>query len=64
MTDAEHVAEYGKRLEVHHVTPIRHFREDGDHDHDAANELDNLRTLCIPHHQQAERVAPLYPFGD
>lgn len=58
MTEAEHIEEYGRKPPVHHLTPIRTFWEDGDLDHEAANRLDNLITLCDGCHQEWEHSPP------
>ena len=54
LTDAMHLDRYGRSLDVHHLRPLRSFREAGELDHDRANRLDNLITLCRPHHVQWE----------
>lgn len=59
ITEPEHLAEYGCKHPVHHITPIREFRDDGDLDHEAANDLDNLITLCDGCHPKWDQVAPL-----
>lgn len=58
MTEAEHIREYGRKPPVHHLTPIRTFWADGDLDHEAANRLDNLITLCDGCHQEWEHSSP------
>lgn len=64
MGDDEHVVEYGCKLPVHHIQPVRSFKPfDTLEDYESANRLPNLITLCIPHHREAERVAPLLPSG-
>lgn len=51
ITDAEHQDRYDRRLTVHHITPIKEFVDQtGELDHEAANRLENLDTLCIPCH--------------
>lgn len=58
----EHIRRHASDLHVHHVTPRRHFvDENGDLDEERANDLDNLLTLCAPHHQYWESITPLQP---
>lgn len=45
----EHLAEYGRGLEVHHIVPFRTFDE-----LEPAHELSNLITLCRPCHKKME----------
>jgi len=54
MTDSMHIDRYGQSLEVHHLNPLRMFREDGEVNHEEANRLENLITLCRHHHAQWE----------
>lgn len=43
--------------DVHHVQPYRSFRRpDGAYDHEAANAVDNLLTLCRPCHRATENA--------
>ena len=42
------------RLEVHHVVPVRRFREDPERELGEAHDLDNLVLLCRRCHQRAE----------
>jgi len=51
MSDKEHGEKYGWELEVHHITPIREFENP-----ENANTLENLITLCRPHHRQYESL--------
>lgn len=60
MPQEKHLEEYGKRLHVHHKIKARTFGE-GD---ESKNEKQNLAALCVPCHWTAEKMAPLYPFGD
>jgi len=46
---SDHYDEYGRDLEVHHITPIRTFS-----DTEKANQLSNLITLCKSCHIQRE----------
>jgi transposase-like protein len=50
-TSEEHIQKRGCDLHVHHVTP---FRKYGVENHERANRLDNLITLCRTHHDQWE----------
>jgi len=64
VTQPEHLADFGRGLSVHHLTPIRVFRENSDDgpNWDRVNALDNLLTLCQPCHQSIyEPMAPLRP---
>lgn len=54
MTEAEHIDQYGYGLDVHHRKPLRTFHEGDEVDHERANRLDNLVTLCRPHHAEWE----------
>ena len=58
-TRSEHQTEFGTDLHVHHITPAKEFD-----DPEERNALQNLVTLCADCHGLAERVAPLYPFGE
>lgn len=51
----DHVSKYGVGLNVHHIRPACEFA-----DLDAADNLDNLITLCSKHHRKWEGV-PLRP---
>lgn len=51
MTESDHVSKYGWGLEVHHIVPVREFEVPED-----ANTLDNLITLCRPHHRKYEEL--------
>jgi len=61
MTESEHLEEYGRTFPVHHITPIREFRDGGEIDHESANALKNLITLCDACHPRWEQMAPLRP---
>jgi len=53
--------EYGRKLDVHHITPFREFvDEDGNADYEAANDIDNLISLCQSCHKQYEGL-PVVP---
>ncbi len=60
MTQDEHEDAYGRDLAVHHLTPIREFRSDGNLDAEAANTLDNLMTVCRGCHKQWD-LLPIQP---
>lgn len=45
---------YEEQLHVHHDTPRRKFEKDGIFDHEAANRVSNLITLCPSHHRLVE----------
>ena len=61
MTNEMHKEAYTYGLEVHHVTPIRHFRPfESEEDYERANDLSNLRTVCCPCHKEWEGV-PVFP---
>ena len=55
--DEEHVEQYGHGLHVHHVVPLLRFADaDGEIDYSQANRLENLISLCRPHHNRWEGV--------
>lgn len=55
MSNEEHIQEYGRELNVHHITPWHEFD-----DSEKRNRLDNLITFCISCHRQWEGI-PLRP---
>lgn len=62
VTREDHIRRHASDLHVHHIVPRRHFvDENGDLDQGSANELDNLLTLCAPHHHYWEPITPLKP---
>lgn len=62
VTREEHLRRHDSDLHVHHIIPRRHFvDEDGELDEERANDLDNLLTLCAPHHHYWESITPLRP---
>jgi hypothetical protein len=61
VTDDQHRDEYDCGLHVHHIQPLRTFFEDETIDYEAANALDNLVSVCIPHHERWEEAAPEMP---
>lgn len=56
----QHLAEYGCDLHIHHITPRRVYHHDPDKDIEDANKIENLLTLCAPHHKEWEGI-PLRP---
>lgn len=56
-SEKDHQEEHGEGLHVHHVTPFRKF---GLEQHETANRLNNLVTLCRSCHQRWEGV-PVRP---
>jgi len=52
LTEPESVEKYGAELTVHHKTDLREFVDAGNLDHESANQLDNLVTLCVSCHGQ------------
>jgi len=53
-SESEHIEEYGRGLEVHHIEPRRKFYNDEERSLDEANKMSNLITLCSEHHRKAE----------
>lgn len=49
ITDPEHIEERGRGLHVHHIKPVRTFD-----DHEEANDLGNLISLCTGCHSAVE----------
>lgn len=56
MTQTEHLEEYDRKLDVHHIIPARQFDEDDP----SKNMMENLITLCRGCHRSWEGV-PLRP---
>lgn len=54
------VPELGQNPDVHHIIPLREFVVDGELDHEAANDLTNLVSLCRSCHGRWEGI-PLRP---
>lgn len=62
MHESEHIEEFGRRLEVHHVMKASSLQ---DAPPEVRNDMENLVALCKGNcHPTAERMAPLYPFAD
>jgi 5-methylcytosine-specific restriction endonuclease McrA len=62
MSREEHLKRHNSDLHVHHITPRRYFvGDDGELNEGEANRLDNLITLCAPHHHYWEPITPLRP---
>jgi len=62
MTERENYDRFGRVMTVHHLNPRRNFvDEDGSFDQEAANEIENLITLCDKCHHRWEKFAPLRP---
>jgi predicted HNH restriction endonuclease len=51
MDQEDHIDEFGRSLEVHHLTPVREFDDPLD-----AHDLSNLVTLCRPCHKELENM--------
>jgi len=61
MEENEHKHTYGTSLHVHHIQPMRQFKsDDGEMNHERANRLNNLVTLCVSCHSRWEGI-PLRP---
>lgn len=54
MTNEEHREQTGNALHVHHVTHREEFYDGEEFDHEAANDLGNLVTLCMSCHRHVE----------
>lgn len=54
--NGEYKQTHGRGLDVHHITPLRRFVTDGELDHERANSLDNLITLCRACHARWEGI--------
>jgi endogenous inhibitor of DNA gyrase (YacG/DUF329 family) len=52
--------EHSEALSVHHIRPRESFIDDGEFDHEAANRMGNLITLCKPCHRKWEGI-PVIP---
>lgn len=55
--------DHSRELSVHHIKPIRWFRDkfDGPEWYEKGNDLDNVITLCDSCHPKWEQMAPLRP---
>jgi len=60
VSEEDHMRETGCELSVHHIKPLRSFKDNEEIDYDAANQLDNLVTLCRDCHRRWEGI-PLRP---
>ena len=61
ISQEEHVEEYGRKLEIHHIKPLlEHRDEEGEIDYEVANNLDNLVSLCSSCHTRYEGL-PVIP---
>lgn len=61
-TGGAHRERWTRDLNVHHITPLGAFIDaNGVLEHERANRLENLITLCQRHHQLWEQFAPLQP---
>jgi 5-methylcytosine-specific restriction endonuclease McrA len=58
MDEESHKQSHGTKHPVHHIVPARQFDDPRKRNHE-----DNLVTLCRPHHNKAETMAPLLPSG-
>jgi len=57
MTESAHQEKWGQQLHVHHIIPRREFLDsDGELQHNKANALSNLITLCRQCHELLEGV--------
>jgi 5-methylcytosine-specific restriction endonuclease McrA len=54
MSRDEHIEKFNRDINVHHIMPRKKFIECNEKNIDDANEMDNLKTLCIPCHQKEE----------
>lgn len=52
--------QYAEALSVHHRTPFREFRTEGETDYISANRLENLVTLCRSCHKKWEQLPVQY----
>ncbi|MFB9324253.1 HNH endonuclease [Cryptosporangium minutisporangium] len=55
MSNEAHKEEFGRELEVHHLTPVREYETATN-----AHELENLETACISCHRRYEGL-PIFP---
>ena len=61
-SQADHQAEFGTGLHVHHIRPLSSFSDNGENvDFERTNRLENLVTVCAEHHHLWERASPLRP---
>lgn len=57
LTEAESQEQFGEQLSVHHIAPVREYIDGDKLDHEQANRLQNLVTLCRPCHSARETEA-------
>lgn len=56
MAESQHQRKYDRSFDVHHIVNKREFVDsDGIFDYEAANDVENLITLCMACHRQVER---------
>lgn len=60
LSNDEHIEKHGNGLHVHHIRPLRQFKEPEGVDYESANEIENLITLCQVCHNEWEGI-PLRP---
>jgi len=56
MGDEEHKEQFGCSLTVHHITPLREFKQECGIDYSKANDESNLIALCLSCHGKLEGV--------
>jgi len=54
MENSEHIEKYGNGLTVHHIKPLKQFKEGEEIDYSEANDTSNLITLCYICHDKLE----------
>lgn len=54
MADEDSLDQFGAELSVHHIQPVRQFMSDSGLNHESANDLENLVTLCMKCHAKWE----------
>jgi len=60
VSNEEHKNRIGTSLHVHHIQPMREFKEENTVDYESANDVENLITLCQSCHNKWEGI-PLRP---
>jgi len=61
LTRESHCEQFGCDLHVHHIIPVATFCEADNPDYGEMNCIDNLVTLCLPHHRYWKQMSPLKP---